>query len=163
MKRFLLLIIVPILFFLGCNIKNNDYHVAYKGKYSFGFDDSNMTFLVSKCVKSLDELIKLCDDYSNGFYESNSSNYNDEVPKKIRSYDESFFRSNDLIIIVVGKNDAFDYIVHEVEDIDSTIVVKLRIVEDIDSTIVVKLRILIFNFNRIRKKREWRISFRNNR
>lgn len=126
MKRFLLLIIVPILFLLGCNIKNNDYHVAYKGKYSFGFDDSNMTFLVSKCVKSLDELIKLCDDYSNGFYESNSSNYNDEVPKKIRSYDESFFRSNDLIIIVVGKNDAFDYIVHEVEDIDSTIVVKLR-------------------------------------
>ena len=121
-----ILIIVLVLLLNGCNTKIIQYHVGYEGYGAFGFDELNKTYLITKCVKSKQELMDLCEQYSNGFYDKDSKIYNDAVPNIIRSYEDSFFNINDLIIIVVDKNDSFDYRINEISVNNSSIVVNLR-------------------------------------
>lgn len=121
-----ILIIVLVLLLIGCRTKSVQYHVAYEGVGFFGFEKLNHTYLMNKCVKSKKELVELCEEYSNGFYDKNSRIYDNDIPKKIRSYDESFFNNNDLIIIVVEKNDSFEYKINDIFIDNSEIVVNLK-------------------------------------
>lgn len=119
-------IIVLVLLLIGCRTKSVQYHIAYEGVGSFGFDKFNRTFLINKCVKSKKELVELCEEYSNGFYDKNSKIYDSDISKKIRSYDDSFFNNNELIIIVVEKGDSFEYKINNIVIDNSEIVVNLK-------------------------------------
>lgn len=110
MKKVLFIMIIVLMLFLnGCSSKTNQYCVAYEGKGSLGYDEINNTYLIKECIKSKQELMELCDRYSNGFYDINSKNYNNQIPTIIRGYDDTYFNKKDLIILVVDKGNSFDY------------------------------------------------------
>ena len=121
MKKILILFlaITTIIFLTSCN-NSIKFAVGYEGKGTFGFYAQGMGATNVEIVSSKDELIDLCEKYNNNFFNENSGNYNNEIPLKVRSYDDSFFESHSLVICEISAGNHYSYKVNKIiKDEDS--------------------------------------------
>ena len=126
MKKLLLLLIVLFIGLTACSCNTVSYHVAYNDYGAIGFDTEKNTFFVCESISSRDKLIELCERYDNHYFDDDFSRANQEIPMIIRSYDESFFNNNDLIIVVTTKNDSFNYKIKGIDINGQEIIINLK-------------------------------------
>ena len=103
MKKILMCIFLFILSFslTGCFNKGIDYEVAYDNEGVFGFKQPNggLKLFDNAYITSKDQLISLCDEWGNKAFNENEEYYNSDLAKLLRTYDDEYFKINNLLIV----------------------------------------------------------------
>ncbi|MCM1260391.1 MAG: hypothetical protein NC182_05595 [Prevotella sp.] len=95
-------IIMMVMSLSGCKNSNKlDYNLVYNQMGIFGYKHiDNVTYKYhDSVVLSYEQLLNDCIEWNNDALNESSINYNSELSKLIRSYDEQFFNEKNLIII----------------------------------------------------------------
>lgn len=102
MKRLLMLIVIIIfgINVTGCNSSKIKFESGYDQMGGFGFKevDGNITMEILEFIGSVKELKDICEQWGNPAFDQSSEFFSSEISEKIRSYDDSFFVDNTLII-----------------------------------------------------------------
>lgn len=103
MKKILMCIFLFILSFslTGCFNKEIDYEVSYDNEGVFGFKQPNggLKLFDNAYITSKDQLISLCDEWGNKSFNENEEYYNSDLAKLLRTYDDEYFKINNLLIV----------------------------------------------------------------
>lgn len=128
MKKLILLVI--FLFFMivcsGCIKETNQYQISFEGKGGFGFDADDSTYCITELIHSKDELEQLSDKMDNGYFDEFSTNFNNEIALKVRSYDKNFFENNNLIICVIDASSSYDYFIDNLDLNENKLIINIK-------------------------------------
>ena len=99
-KRFLIVLVILLMLFLfGCTGTTIKYNVSFSGSTLFGYQEDE-TGGINHCaqtiIRSREELTELCEQWNNPAFKEETAS--DELCQTIRSYDETFFEQNALIV-----------------------------------------------------------------
>ena len=86
----------------GCKNSNKlDYNLVYNQMGIFGYKYiDNVTYKYhDSVILSYEQLLNDCSEWNNDAFNESSINYNSELSKLIRSYNEQFFNEKNLIIV----------------------------------------------------------------
>ena len=101
MKKILACIFVLVisLCLTSCIDKGIQFRVSYDDMNAFGFKnkDNGIQLFSNAYVTSYEQLITLCNDWNNKTYEQSCELSN--LEKLLLTYDEEYFKENDIIII----------------------------------------------------------------
>lgn len=128
MKK-LILVVIFLSFMIvctGCINETNQYQIAFEGKGGFGFDADNSTFCITELICSKDELEQLSHKMDNGYFDEFSTNFNNEIALKVRSFDKNFFKNNNLIICVIDAGSSYDYFVDNLDLNENKLIINIE-------------------------------------
>ena len=96
-----IVLVVSIELFSACS--EISYNVGFEGKGMFGrkyLDEDKETsqWHLSTIVYSLGEMKALCEEWNNSAYQESDQNFSIEQNKKIREYNEAYFKNKAVII-----------------------------------------------------------------
>ena len=106
----MLIMCVSMGLFSGCN-SGTWFKVGYEGRGGgFSYVDENeelqsVSSLI-RLVNSVEELKALCDEYNNPAFLESNPGYSNDISKKIREYDETFFKEKSLLIYCATASNA---------------------------------------------------------
>ena len=85
----------------SCIKKGIDFKVSYDKEGAFGFKEPNggLKLFGNAYLTSKDQLISLCDEWGNKSFDENEEYYNSDLAKLLRTYDDEYFKINNLLIV----------------------------------------------------------------
>lgn len=123
------IIVVSMFVLVGCKNSNKlDYTILYNQAGLFGYKEiDNMThFYKNNIITSYQQLIDICNRWNNNSFKEDDKYYNSERAKLIRSFDEKYFITNNLILINFVTANYLKTKIKKVEYNDSQIKVELK-------------------------------------
>ena len=85
----------------SCTNAGIDFKVSYDNAGAFGFKEVNggLKLFGDAYITSKEQLISLCDEWGNKSFDENEEYYNSDLAKLLRTYDDEYFKLNNLLII----------------------------------------------------------------
>ena len=103
MKKILVSIFLLVfgLCLTSCTNTGIVFKVSYDNEGAFGFKEVNGGFKLfgDAYITSKEQLISLCDEWGNKSFDENEEYYNSDLAKLLRTYDDEYFKLNNLLII----------------------------------------------------------------
>lgn len=128
MKKILACIFVLVisLCLTSCIDKGIQFRVSYDDMNAFGFKnkDNGIQLFSNAYVTSYEQLITLCNDWNNKTYEQSCELSN--LEKLLLTYDEEYFKENDIIIIEFDTGNGIISKVEKVDAKDNKIIVTIK-------------------------------------
>ena len=110
----------------GCIKETNQYKISFEGKGGFGFNADDSTYCITELIHSKDELEQLSDKMNNGYFDEFSTNFNNEIALKVRSFDKNFFENNNLIICVIDASSSYDYFIDNLDLNENKLIINIK-------------------------------------
>lgn len=128
MKRLLVIFLTLVItaFLTSCSNDGIKFVVRFSGRDGFGMDRDTLAFCFSERITSKEELIMLSQKMQNGIFDEQSDSYDSEVGKIIRSYDETFFENNNLIICVIESGYGYSNKIKKLDIDDNKLIVHIN-------------------------------------
>lgn len=130
MKKTLVSIFLLILCLCStsCIKKGIDFKVSYDKEGAFGFKEPNggLKLFGNAYLTSKDQLISLCDEWGNKSFDENEEYYNSDLAKLLRTYDDEYFKKNNLLIIEFETGRGINSKIHKISTEESNLVVTIK-------------------------------------
>ena len=129
MKKILISIFLLILVFCltACANKGIDFNVAFDNECAFGYKkESGYKCFSDAYITSKDQLISLCTEWNNNSFNENYGDENSSLSKALTSYDDEFFKTNNLIIIEFETGRSIDTKVKKINVEENSLIVTIK-------------------------------------